>query len=79
MTKLDKYLSLKKKVESAQQEVNQAEGAIGELMKQLEHEFGCKTLKEAKQKLKYLVKQEQSSKKAFDDAVDAFEEKWGDL
>jgi len=79
MTKLDKYLGLKKKVEDARQKVNQAEGAISELMNQLGREFGCKTLKYAKQKLKHLEKQGQLSKKAFDDAVDAFEEKWGNL
>lgn len=76
MPKLDKYLSLKKRVESAQQEADKAEGALSEVMKQLEREFDCKTLNEAKRKLKQLKKQEESSKKAFDDALEEFEENW---
>ena len=78
MSKLDKYLALKKRVESAQQKADQAEGAIGEVMKQLEREFGCSTLNEAKRKLKQLEKQEVESKEKFDSAVEKFEEDWPD-
>ena len=76
MSKLDKYLSLKRKVETAQQEADKAEGALSVEMKQLKNEFGCATLSEAKRKQKQLQKQEGLSKKAFDDALEAFEEKW---
>lgn len=76
MSKLDRYLSLKKRVEAAQQEADRAEGALSEVMKQLEREFDCKALNEAKRKLKQLEKQEESSKKAFDEAVEEFEENW---
>ena len=78
MAKLDKYLSLKKRVETAQQEADKAEGALSEVMKQLEREFDCSTLNEAKRKLKQLRKQAELSKKAFDDALEEFEEKWED-
>lgn len=78
MAKLDKYLSLKKRVETAQQEADKAEGAISEVMKQLEREFDCSTLNESKRKLKHLQKQKESSKKAFDDALEEFEENWPD-
>jgi len=76
MAKLDKYLALKRRVESAQQKADQADGAQKEIMKQLKREFGCDTLAEAKKKLKQLEKQELVSKKAFDDALAEFEEKW---
>jgi len=78
MAKLDKYLALKRRVESAQQKADQADGAQKEIMKQLKREFGCDTLAEAKKKLKQLEKQESVSKKAFDDALAEFEEKWSD-
>lgn len=78
MSKLDRYLSLKKRVEAAQQESDKAEGALGEVMNQIKDEFGCNTLNEAKRKLKQLRKQEEASKKDFDDALEKFEEKWQD-
>lgn len=76
MAKLDKYLQLKKRVEAAQQRADQAEGALGEVMKQLKRDFGCDTLGEAKKKLKQLEKQEASSKEEFDTAFEQFEENW---
>lgn len=78
MEKLDKYLSLKKKVESAQQEADQAEGAENEVMKQIKDEFGCTTLKSAKVLLKQKRKQEADSKEKFDAAFEQFEEDWPD-
>lgn len=76
MAKIDKYLRLKKQVETAQQRADQAEGALGEVTKQLKKEFGCSTLSEAKKKLKQLERQEASSKEEFDNAVEEFESKW---
>ena len=78
MAKLNEYLNLKKRVESAQQEAAKAEGALSEVMNRLECEFDCKTLNEAKRKLKQLEKQEATSKKAFDNALDEFKENWPD-
>lgn len=78
MTKLDKYLNLKKRVESAQQKADQAEGALNEVSKQLKREFNCDSLGEAEKKLKQLEKQEATSKKVFDDAIEEFEENWPD-
>ena len=75
---LEKYLTLKKKVESAQTEADQAEGALGEVMKQLKKEFECDTLKEAKKKLKQLEKQKESSKEEFEEAVEKFEDDWSE-
>jgi len=77
-TKLDKYLNLKKRVESAQQQADQAEGALGEIMGQIKEEFGCTSLKLAKIKLKQLEKARDISKKEFDDAVEKFEEDWSE-
>jgi len=78
MQKLDRYLQIEKKVEAAQQEADQAEGAISELMKQLKKDFGCSSLSEAKRERKKLKKQAEESKAAFEKALDDFEEKWSD-
>lgn len=78
MAKLDKYLRLKERVESAQQEADQAEGAHREVMKQIKDEFGCNTLNDAKRMLKQKRKQEVDSKEKFDDAFEKFEEDWPD-
>ena len=78
MANLDRYLCLKKKVEAAQQEADQAEGAEKEVMKQIKDEFGCSTLNDAKRTLKQKRKQEADSKEKFDDAFEQFEEDWPD-
>jgi len=78
MAKLDEYLRLKEKVESAQQEADQAEGAEKEVMKQIKGEFGCSTLNDAKRMLKQKRKQEADSKEKFDAAFERFEEDWSD-
>jgi len=78
MAKLDKYLSLKKRVDTAQQEADQAEGAEKEVMKQIKSEFNCNTLNEAKRTLKQKRKQEADSKVKFDTAFEQFEEDWPD-
>ena len=78
MQKLNKYLKIKTRVESAQQEADQAEGAEREVMNQIADEFGCDTLNEAKRILKQKRKQEVDSKEKFDTAFDKFEEDWPD-
>jgi len=78
MANLDRYLSLKKRVESAQQEADQAEGAEKEVMKQIKDEFGCNTLNDAKRTLKQERKKEADSKAKFDTAFEQFEEDWSD-
>ena len=76
MAKLDKYLALKKRVETAQQRANRAEGAEKEVMKQIKDEFGCSTLKLAGVELKQLKKREAASKEKFGAAYEQFEEDW---
>jgi len=78
MSTLKKYMELKKKVEQAQQKADKAEGALEQVMKRLKEEFGCATLELAKRKLKLLQKQEQKAKTDFEEAVETFEEKWGE-
>jgi len=76
MSKLNEYMGIKKKVESAQQKADQATGALSTVMKQLKDTFGCTTLKLAKVKLAKLQKQEKNLKAEEEDAIEAFEEQW---
>lgn len=45
---LERFQKLKEQVEQAKQDLDQALGARGELLKRLESEFDCPSLKEAK-------------------------------
>ena len=53
-------MELKKKAELAQETVNKAEGALGQVMTRLKKEFKCNSLEEAKKKLKQLERQEKN-------------------
>ena len=78
MTDIEKYTELKRKVEVANQKYNKAVGATGQLLKQLKSEFDCSTLEQAKEKLKKLKKQEQTSEAELKEALQKFEDKWND-
>jgi len=75
---LKRYLDLKKRVEEAQQRADRAEGALQQVMKQLQEDFGCSTLGEAKKKLKILERQKQEARSDFENNMRKFEEKWKD-
>lgn len=70
------YKKLKTRVENARAEADRAQGALNQLMEQLENEFGCRSLKEANQKYQSLEKQEEKAKKEFDQLVEDYEKKW---
>ncbi len=76
MSKVNKYLELKKKTEEAQQKADKAAGALSQVMKQLKTEFDCSTLQEAEKQLKQLQKQEKKLTQEFDQAIETYEEKW---
>ncbi len=73
---LKKYTRLKKDVETAQQRKDRAQGALDQLMKTLEEDFNCSTLKQAQKKLTNLQEQEKDAKEDFVEAIEDFEEKW---
>ncbi len=77
-TTLKKYMRLKKDVETAQQRKDRAQGALDQLMKNLEKDFKCTTLKQAQKKLTNLQEQEEEMKENFVEAMEKFEEKWED-
>ena len=75
---LEKYKRLKKKVDDLQQESNRAEGQLNGLMKRLEEEHGCTTLKQADAKAIKMQDKLSALEEDFDTALEKFEEKWGD-
>ncbi len=77
-SELKRYLDLKRRVEQAQQKADKAEGALEQVMEQLEEKFDCTTLKEAKRKLVLLEKQKQKAETEFDEEMDRIEGKWDD-
>lgn len=70
------YEKLKNKVERAKQDASKAEGALEQMMKNLESEFGCKDLNDAKELLAKLQKKEAKAKKKYEQALADFNEKW---
>ncbi len=71
-----KYKDLKKEVENAKAEAERARGAYTQIKAQLEAEFGCKTIKEAKLKLAKLQDKVQSEEKELEKMIEAYEKKW---
>lgn len=72
----DDYQRLVRQVESLRQQRDKAEGALQQLLKRLKEEFGCKTLVEAKRKLKELEDEERVGYKAYQEAREEFDKKW---
>ena len=73
---LEKYTRLKKDVEVSQQRKDRSQGALDQLMKNLEKDFDCTSLKQAQKKLTNLQKREEETKEEFEEAMEDFEEKW---
>lgn len=74
-----RYQQLKADVDRLQRQRDQAEGALGVVMKSLEDGFGCKTLKEAERLAAKLKREADEAEREFDESLAAFEEKWGDV
>ena len=78
MSRLDEFMKLTKQVEKAQQTANKAEGALGQVMKELNSEFNCDSIDVAEQKRKQLRKQVEKSKNAFDTGLKKFKRDWSE-
>jgi len=75
---LEQYKELKDKADKAQQNHNKAEGALDQIKRQLKEDFGCSSLKDAKNKLKMLTKEVAEAEKDLQNAMDEFESEWED-
>lgn len=73
---MDDFERLKRKVAALQERKAQAEGALGELLRQLKKEFGCKTLAQARRLLVKLQDGERRAAVRYTKAKTEFERKW---
>lgn len=79
MIDLKKFNALRAKVQEAQGDVDRARGALDQMLKQLRDEFGCKDLEAADRKAKLLEEQAEAAEEEYNDALQAFEEEWGEV
>jgi len=70
---IDKALELKTRVERRKQERDKAKGALGQVMKQIQDEFGCKSLEQAEKLLTKMQKQQKQSKEQILKETEALE------
>ena len=78
MVDINVMIKLKKDVKRLGQEKDRAKGRVDQLLKTLEDEFDCSSLKEAQELLK---KNERALKKLdgeYESRLDSFMEEWGD-
>jgi len=76
---VEKFQELKRKIEVLEQRKNKAEGKIEQLQIQLQNDFGCVTIEEAKKKSAQLKRQAERAEKEFQEAIEACEDKYGDI
>jgi RecA-family ATPase len=76
MLVLDDFHNLEKKVEDLKRDRDVAKGALQLLLRRLRKEFGCKTLKEAKELLKTLQAQERKAMHRYTVERKKFDQKW---
>lgn len=75
---LNQFLALKNKVESLRRKADEAKGARDQLQKQLQNDYGCGTLDEAKKLLIQLNKEKEKLEKEYEEGMAEFKKKWGD-
>jgi len=75
MTPTEQYTKLTNQCRRLQQKVSEAKGAKAAIMSQIDEQFGCKSLAEAKRLLAKLNKTAEESKAAFENAVQEFYDK----
>lgn len=75
---LEKYQKLLKKAEELRSQADRADGKLQQLKEQLKKEFGCNTIKEARTKFKKLDAEYKQATKAADEAMEKFEQEFGD-
>lgn len=66
-------------MDKARREKDRASGSLGTIKQELREEFGCSTLKEAKNKLAELEQQQEEEEEKYQRKLEAFEKEFGDL
>lgn len=74
--KAEEFMELKRKVDLAKTEQDQAAGSMATVMEQLQEDFGCKTIEAAQEKMTTLKESLEGKEAAFTEALEEFQEKW---
>lgn len=70
------YAELKEKVAAAQQDATRAQGERDALLRQLKTEYECNNQREGEALLQRFERKEEQARKAFEEAVEAYRQKW---
>jgi len=73
------YIDLQTKQKRLQSQVDEAKGALDEMMKRLADEFGCDSLEEALETLRRLKTSASKAQRKFDKQMKRFENEFGKL
>lgn len=72
----DEYKDLKRQVDNAKAEAQRAKGALDQQMTQLQNDFDCSSLKEAKTLLAELEDKRDKAADKFNKLAKEYEKKW---
>ena len=75
---VEDYQRVKRKAERLKEEVSRAQGALEHMLARLKSEFECDTLQDGQKLLKEMETELKAHEVAYNTALAAFNEKWGD-
>lgn len=76
---LDDWRRLKARIDALRQRADRAEGARAELLRRLEAEHGCRTVREAEKLRDRLEREADAAEREADAGMARWRKKWGDL
>ena len=74
-----RFESIKGRIEQLQREQNKAEGALDQLIAEMETKYGCKDVRHAEKVLVKKTVEAEDAEKEYKEALSKFEEDWGHL
>jgi len=72
------FTQIKEEVQKAQRDKDKAEGALEQIMKDLDDKFDCNNLNEAEKLLKEFEEKEKGAYKKYEKAKAVFQEEWNE-
>jgi len=75
---IKKFTRLKEKAEALRTEAEQAKGALNQLKKKLEEDFGCQSIEDAERLLEKYEKEVKKAEEDYGEELISFEEEWGE-
>lgn len=75
---IDRFQKFTEQIQEFQREIDKAKGVLDHLLKQLKEEFACDSLETATKLLKKKEKTAKAVESELEEALDEFEERWGE-